>query len=96
MSFLPSFFAAGQLTPSQFPVFTIYVEKTCLPSASDRCSGSAWSFERVMKHALGGVRPRSSQVATGGRQECEELCLREESFKCRRVKSKLGERYLTV
>jgi len=41
---------AGQLTPSQFPVFTIYVQKNCLPSA-DLCD-AAWSFERVMNHQL--------------------------------------------
>ena len=40
----------GQLTPSQFPVFTIYVQKNCLPSAST-CD-AAWSFERVMNHQL--------------------------------------------
>jgi hypothetical protein len=42
--------AAGQLTPSQFPVFTIYVQKNCLPSAAS-CD-AAWSFDRVMDHEL--------------------------------------------
>ena len=42
--------AAGQLTPSQFPVFTIYVQKNCLPSAAS-CD-AAWSFDRVMNHQL--------------------------------------------
>ena len=41
---------SGQLTPSQFPVFTIYVEKTCLPSA-ELCD-AAWSFDRVMNYKL--------------------------------------------
>ena len=40
----------GQLTPSQFPVFTIYVQKNCLPSAAS-CD-AAWSFDRVMNHEL--------------------------------------------
>ena len=40
----------GQLTPSQFPVFTIYVQKNCLPSAAS-CD-AAWSFDRVMNHQL--------------------------------------------
>ena len=40
----------GQLTKSQYPVFTIYVQKNCLPSAPS-CN-AAWSFERVMDHAL--------------------------------------------
>ena len=42
--------SAGQLTKSQYPVFTIYVQKNCLPSASS-CD-AAWSFERVMDHEL--------------------------------------------
>ena len=40
----------SQLTKSQYPVFTIYVQKNCLPSAAS-CNG-AWSFERVMDHEL--------------------------------------------
>ena len=41
---------SGQLTKSQYPVFTIYVQKNCLPSAPS-CD-AAWSFERVMDHQL--------------------------------------------
>ena len=40
----------GELTKSQYPVFTIYVQKNCLPSAAS-CD-AAWSFERVMDHQL--------------------------------------------
>ena len=40
----------SQLTKSQYPVFTIYVQKNCLASAAS-CNG-AWSFERVMDHQL--------------------------------------------
>ena len=40
----------GQLTKSQYPVFTIYVQKNCLPSAAS-CD-AAWSFERVMDYKL--------------------------------------------
>ncbi len=41
---------SGQLTPSQFPVFTIYLQKNCLPSA--KLCDAAWSFERVLNHQL--------------------------------------------
>eukprot|EP00095_Tigriopus_kingsejongensis_P012752 maker-scaffold30_size591359-snap-gene-1.14 protein:Tk12752 transcript:maker-scaffold30_size591359-snap-gene-1.14-mRNA-1 annotation:"hypothetical protein Phum_PHUM495760" len=69
----------GQLTPSQFPVFTIYVQKTCLPSSS-RCS-AAWSFERVMNHELNSdVRKRGK---ANSREDCEEMCLSEKEFECR-------------
>ena len=40
----------SQLTKSQYPVFTIYVQKNCLASAAS-CN-AAWSFERVMDHQL--------------------------------------------
>ena len=40
----------GELTKSQYPVFTIYVQKNCLPSAAS-CD-AAWSFDRVMNHEL--------------------------------------------
>merc|ERR1719219_1831112 len=69
----------GQLTPSQFPVFTIYVQKNCLPSAAS-CD-AAWSFERVMDHQLD-TEVRKSGVV-GSRQECMELCLSEVEFECR-------------
>jgi len=69
----------GQLTPSQFPVFTIYVQKNCLPSAAT-CD-AAWSFERVMDHQLDTEIRKRGQVDS--RQQCMELCLKEVDFECR-------------
>jgi len=69
----------GQLTPSQFPVFTIYVQKNCLPSALT-CD-AAWSFERVMNHQLDTEIRARGQVES--RQQCMELCLSEVDFECR-------------
>jgi len=69
----------GQLSPSQFPVFTIYAQKTCLPSASN-CD-AAWSFERVMNHELAAEVRKRGAVET--RQQCSELCLAEQDFDCR-------------
>jgi len=71
----------SQLTKSQYPVFTIYVQKNCLPSAPS-CN-AAWSFERVMDHALDTEISKRGQV--GSRQECMELCLKEVEFECRSV-----------
>jgi len=71
--------AAGQLTPSQFPVFTIYVQKNCLPSAAS-CD-AAWSFDRVMNHQLDTEIRKRGQV--NSRQECMETCLAEVDFECR-------------
>ena len=42
--------AQMKLSKYQYPVFSIYVQKNCLPSASS-CD-AAWSFERVMDHEL--------------------------------------------
>merc|ERR1719210_2777457 len=71
----------GELTKSQYPVFTIYVQKNCLPSPAS-CD-AAWSFERVMDHALDTEISKRGQV--GSRQECMELCLKEVEFECRSV-----------
>ena len=75
------FLPTGELTPSQFPVFTIYVQKTCLPSASS--CGAAWSFERVMDRGLA-AEVRKRGVARS-RQDCMEECLAETEFTCRWV-----------
>merc|ERR1719219_2362467 len=69
----------GQLTPSQLPVFTIYVQKNCLPSAAS-CD-AAWSFDRVMNHQLDTEIRKRGQV--NSRQECMEQCLAEVDFECR-------------
>ena len=72
---------AGDLTPSQFPVFTIYVQKTCLKSAA-KCN-AAWSFERVMDHDISATEiGKSTQT---DRAACMESCLLED--KCRLVTS---------
>merc|ERR1719219_104989 len=61
----------GQLTPSQFPVFTIYVQKNCLPSAAS-CD-AAWSFDRVMDHHLVSTSIKSAKRES--RNDCMEFCL---------------------
>lgn len=71
----------GQLTPSQFPVFTIYLQKNCLPSA--KLCDAAWSFERVLNHQLDTEIRKRGQVQS--RQQCMELCLAETDFECRSI-----------
>ena len=71
LNFVAFLVITGELTPSQFPVFTIYVQKNCLPSASSCVA--AWNYERVMNHKLD-VQP-TTRAATENRQECMELCL---------------------
>ena len=73
------FFFSGELTPSQFPVFTIYVQKNCLPSA--QVCGAAWSFERVMDHSMDSNPITRAQRES--RSDCMELCLNDDS--CRLV-----------
>ena len=65
-------FVLGELTPSQYPVFTIYLQKTCLASAGS-CK-AAWSFERVMEHSLA-VDPLETANGATDRQACMEACL---------------------
>ncbi|KAL3278966.1 hypothetical protein HHI36_016484 [Cryptolaemus montrouzieri] len=68
----------GALTRSQFPVFTIYAQKSCL--GIKPCE-RAWCIDRVQNHRLSGYA-RSKQ-AVSSRQECLELCLGENEFTCR-------------
>jgi hypothetical protein len=70
----------GELSISQFPVFTSYVQKNCLESAA-KCGDAAWSFERTMNHELDADVRKRGQVDS--RQECMELCLAEDQFTCR-------------
>ncbi|KAF7280880.1 uncharacterized protein LOC143195546 [Rhynchophorus ferrugineus] len=68
----------GALTKSQFPVFTIYAQKTCL--GVKPCE-RAWCIDRVQNYRLNG-HVKSNQ-AVSSRQECLELCLGETEFPCR-------------
>ncbi|XP_037075431.1 uncharacterized protein LOC119096634 [Pollicipes pollicipes] len=67
------------LTKSQFPVFTMYVQKMCYANAP-RCR-SAWAFERVRGFALKGLTKKT--VTTETRLACQEACLSETEFICR-------------
>ncbi|XP_066975682.1 uncharacterized protein [Macrobrachium rosenbergii] len=69
----------GALTSSQFPVFTLYVQKNCLRNAPS-CD-RAWSFERVMGFELSGFTKKRRRVSN--REECQALCLSESEFPCR-------------
>ncbi|XP_046415572.1 uncharacterized protein LOC124299981 [Neodiprion virginianus] len=68
----------GALSQSQFPVFTIYAQKSCL---SVKPCERAWCIDRVQGHRLQGHTKRN--VAASSRQHCLELCLGEREFLCR-------------
>ncbi|XP_066591191.1 uncharacterized protein [Prorops nasuta] len=68
----------GALSQSQFPVFTIYAQKSCL--AVKPCE-RAWCIDRVQGHRLQG-HARRTMIASS-RQHCLELCLGERDFLCR-------------
>ncbi|KAH8310868.1 hypothetical protein KR044_003312, partial [Drosophila immigrans] len=68
----------GALTKSQFPVFTIYAQKTCL---GVRPCARAWCIDRVQNYKLEGHAKRVHTVST--RRDCLELCLGETEFTCR-------------
>lgn len=71
----------GALTRSQFPVFTIYAQKSCL--GVKPCE-RAWCIDRVQNHRLTGYV--NDRQVVSSRQECLELCLGENEFACRLVK----------
>ncbi|XP_052123217.1 uncharacterized protein LOC127749354 [Frankliniella occidentalis] len=68
----------GALSRSQFPVFTIYAQKSCL--GVKPCE-RAWCFDRVQGYQLSGFTRKQTPAAS--RQECLELCLGEREFPCR-------------
>lgn len=68
----------GALTKSQFPVFTIYAQKSCLGL---RPCSRAWCIDRVQGYKLAGFTKRSA--AATSRRDCLEMCLGENEFTCR-------------
>ncbi|XP_058813376.1 uncharacterized protein LOC131677531 [Topomyia yanbarensis] len=68
----------GALTKSQFPVFTIYAQKSCLKL---RPCERAWCIDRVQGYKLIGHVKRTAQVVN--RRDCLEMCLGENEFTCR-------------
>lgn len=71
----------GALTKSQFPVFTIYAQKTrCL---KQKPCERAWCIDRVQGYALRNHVKRSSTAVS--RQDCYEKCFSETDFLCRWV-----------
>lgn len=68
----------GALTKSQFPVFTIYAQKSCL---GVRPCARAWCIDRVQNYRLEGHAKRTHSVTS--RRDCLELCLGETEFTCR-------------
>ncbi|XP_015791416.1 uncharacterized protein LOC107368149 [Tetranychus urticae] len=71
------------LQPSQFPVFTIYAQKSCLKGLENKSCLSSWSFEKVIGYELRKYEKRRLNVTS--KNECLEACLLESSFKCRSV-----------
>lgn len=74
------FLFAGSLIKSQFPVFTIYAQKSCLKM---RPCERAWCIDRVQGYALKDHIKRSATAMS--RQDCYEMCFGETDFLCRWV-----------
>ncbi|XP_067626254.1 uncharacterized protein [Eurosta solidaginis] len=68
----------GALAKSQFPVFTLYAQKSCLRK---RPCTRAWYIDRVQGYKLNGYVRRKFLVES--RQDCFESCLNETEFACR-------------
>lgn len=68
----------GSLIKSQFPVFTIYAQKSCLKM---RPCERAWCIDRVQGYALKDHIKRSATAMS--RQDCYEMCFGETDFLCR-------------
>ncbi|KAK3908901.1 Nitric oxide synthase, inducible [Frankliniella fusca] len=85
-------FSLGGLAKSQFPVFTLFAQRTCLRGAhavsgqSAKAGGASgpgrhWAFETVRGHVLRTSVRRHHRVAS--RRDCMQLCLDQRDFVCR-------------
>ncbi|KAI1290296.1 hypothetical protein HDE_09059 [Halotydeus destructor] len=76
------------LRVAQFPVFTIYAEKSCILAAVREmrrsCSHRSWSFERVIGFTMVSKYIRK-KLLLSSRRQCLSACLNEEDFECRSV-----------
>ena len=79
ISFYSNKFISGGLTTSQFPVFTLYIQKVCLPE-SVRCN-RAWTFESVEGFSMEKFARKRGQVTS--RNNCMALCRNNNEFPCR-------------
>ncbi|XP_036223875.2 uncharacterized protein [Bactrocera oleae] len=68
----------GALAKSQFPVFTLYAQKSCL---NQRPCSRAWYIDRVQGNKLIGYTKRKFPAET--RHDCIQLCLSQAEFTCR-------------
>jgi len=84
----------GALSPSQFPVFTLYAQKICVRASRSRCSRS-WIFDRVSGFKLEGFTKRSRQYRS--REDCMASCLAASTFTCRSINYNVntGDCYLS-
>jgi len=84
----------GALSPSQFPVFTLYAQKICVRASRSRCS-RLWIFDRVSGYKLEGVTKKSRQYRS--REDCMASCLAASTFTCRSINYNVntGDCYLS-
>ncbi|XP_065569020.1 uncharacterized protein LOC136032661 [Artemia franciscana] len=72
----------GKLRSSEFPVYTVYLEKVCVKNAATLCGDRAWGFELVTDHKLHDTFV-STRRKTATKELCFESCLNEVQFTCR-------------
>ncbi|XP_068220289.1 uncharacterized protein [Palaemon carinicauda] len=72
---------SGGLAVSQFPVFTLYAQKVCLPLGRSACS-TAWAYETVPGLALTEMFASEHRPAEN-RTACISMCILDSQFTCR-------------
>ncbi|XP_059099096.1 uncharacterized protein LOC131893159 [Tigriopus californicus] len=71
----------GSLSRSQFPVFTLFAQKTCVRSARTLCPGRGWIFDRVQDFKMLGFARETRPADTV--EDCMAQCLSQITFTCR-------------
>ncbi|KAK7083735.1 hypothetical protein SK128_028382 [Halocaridina rubra] len=69
------------LAVSQFPVFTLYAQKLCVPADRLACS-SPWAYETVPGLALTELFANETRPSDT-RSQCANMCMQEKEFICR-------------
>jgi len=71
-----------KLSVSQFPVFTLYSQKVCAPTAARGSSRSPWLYETVPDMRLVDDQVTETQSAQS-RSDCANICMLHQRFTCR-------------
>jgi len=73
---------SDSLSASQFPVFTLYAQKVCVPQRGRSECRSPWAYETVPEVTIN-ENMVTERAKADSRNDCANICLNHERFTCR-------------